>query len=57
MDIIKSAVLPLSKHPAKVLFLQAVLHNLKALRPQGVTLNWTKSHPERRSTPEQYTTN
>ena len=57
MDVIKSTVLPLSKHPAKLPFLQAVLHHLKALRPQGVTIDWTKSHSERRSTPEKYTTN
>ena len=56
-DVLKSSAPPLSKHPAKLPFLQAVLHHLKALRPQGVTLDWTKSHPERRLTPEQYTLN
>jgi hypothetical protein len=48
---------PLSKHPAKLPSLQAVLNHLKALRPQGVTLDWTKSQSERRSKPEQYTSN
>ena len=56
-DVLKSSAPPLSKHPAKLPFLQAVLHHLQALRPQGVTLDWTKSHPERRLKPEQYTTN
>ena len=56
-DVLKSAAPPLSKHPAKLPFLQAVLHHLQALRPQGVTLDWTKSHPERRLKPEQYTSN
>ena len=57
-DVIKSSAPPLlSKHPAKLPFLQAALHHLNALCPQGVTLDWTKSHPERRSKPEQYTTN
>jgi hypothetical protein len=56
-DVIKSPAPPLSKHPAKLPFLQAVLHHLNALRPQGVTLDWTKSHPERRSTPEQFSNN
>jgi hypothetical protein len=55
-DVLKSEVPPLSKHPAKLPFLQAALHHLKALRPQEVTIDWTKSHPERRSTPEKYTT-
>ena len=56
-DVIKSTIPPLSKHPAKLPFLQAVLHHLKALSPQGVTIDWTKSHPERRTTPEKYTAN
>jgi hypothetical protein len=46
-DVIKSTAPPLSKHPTKLPFLQAALHHLTALRPQGVTINWTKSHPER----------
>ena len=53
-DVLKSSAPPLSKHPAKLPFLQAVLHHLQALRPQRVTLDWTKSHPERRLKPEQY---
>ena len=53
----KSPAPPLLKHTAKLPFLQAVLHHLHALRPQAVTLNWTKSHPERRLTPEQHTAN
>ena len=38
-DVIKSPAPSLLKHPAKLPFLQAVLHHLKALRPQGVTLD------------------
>ena len=38
-DVIKSSAPPLSKHPAKLPFLQAVLHHLKALHPQGITLD------------------
>jgi hypothetical protein len=56
-DVIKSTVPRLSKHPAKLPFLQAVLQHLTALRPQGTTIDWTKSHPERRSTPDKYTIN
>ena len=36
--VLKSSAPPLSKHPAKLPFLQAVLHHLQALRPQGVPL-------------------
>ena len=32
-DVIKSSAPPLSKHPAELPFLHAVLHHLKALRP------------------------
>ena len=38
-DVLKSSAPPLSKHPTKLPFLQAVLHHLQALRPQGVTLD------------------
>ena len=57
-DVLKSSAPPLSKHPAKLPFLQAVLHHLhhlQALRSQGVALDWTKSHPEQQLKPEQYT--
>ena len=40
-DVLKSSAPSLSKHPAKLPFLQAVLHHLKALHPQGVTHDWT----------------
>ena len=56
-DVIKSTVPRLSKHPAKLPFLQAVLQHLTALRPQGTTIDWTESHLERRSTPDKYTIN
>ena len=48
-DVINSATPQLSKFPAKLPFLQAILHHLQALKPQGVTLDWTKAHPEQRS--------
>ena len=38
-DVIKSTVPRLSKHPAKLPFLQAVLQHLTALRPQGTTID------------------
>ena len=53
-DIINCATPPLSKFPAKLPFLQATLHHLHALRPQGVTLDWTKSHPEQRTNINNY---
>ena len=32
-DVLQSIAPPLSKHPAKLPFLQAALHHIKALRP------------------------
>ena len=54
-DVINGIAPKLSKFPAKLPFLQAVLHHLNALKPQGVSLQWTKAHPETRLTPDQYT--
>jgi hypothetical protein len=54
-DVINGTTPKLSKFPAKIPFLQGVLHHLKALKPQGVTLQWTKAHPETRTTPDKYT--
>ena len=54
-DVINGTTPKLSKFPAKIPFLQAVLHHLKALKPQGVTLQWTKAHPETRTTPDKCT--
>jgi len=53
-DVINSTTPPLSKFPAKLPFLQAVLHHLHALKPQGVILDWTKAHPEQRTTIDKY---
>ena len=49
-NVINSATPQLSKFPAKLPFLQAILHHLQALKHQGVTLDWTKAHPEQRNT-------
>ena len=38
-DVINSATPQLSKFPAKLPFLQAILHHLQALKQQGVTLD------------------
>ena len=38
-DVINSATPQLSKFPAKLPFLQAILHHLPALKQQGVTLD------------------
>ena len=53
-DVINSATPQLSKFPAKPPFLQAILHHLQALKQQGVTLDWTKAHPEQRTTTDNY---
>ena len=53
-DVINSATPQLSKFPAKLPFLQAILHHLQALKQQGVKLDWTKAHPEQRTTPDNY---
>ena len=53
-DVINSATPQLSKFPAKLPFLQAILHHLQALKQQGVSLDWTKAHPEQRTTTDNY---
>jgi hypothetical protein len=53
-DVINSTTPPLSKFPAKLPFLQAILHHLQALKTQGATLDWTKAHPEQRTTIDNY---
>ena len=54
-EVINGVTPKLSKFPAKLPFLQAVLHHLNALKAQGVSLQWTKAHPETRLTPDKYT--
>jgi hypothetical protein len=54
-DVINGVILKLFKFLAKLPFLQAVLHHLKALKPQSVLLQWTKAHPETRTTSDKYT--
>ena len=53
-DVINSAAPQLSKFPVKLPFLQAILHHLQALKSQGATLDWTKAHPEQRTTTDNY---
>ena len=38
-DVINSATPQLSKFPAKLPFLHAIIHHLQVLKPQGVTLD------------------
>ena len=53
-NVINSAAPQLSKFPAKLPSLQATLHHLQALKQQKVPLDWTKAHPEQRTTIDNY---
>jgi hypothetical protein len=53
-DVINSTAPQLSKFPAKLTLLQATLHHLHAVKTQGVTLDWTKAHPEQHTNINNY---
>jgi hypothetical protein len=53
-DFINSSIAEVSKFPANLPFPQATHHHLQALRSQGVTLDWTKSHPKQRTSINNY---